>query len=329
LGPVTQPPKQRKVYTKNELLVIGKLPICSVAHPGKSPSEIIEEYNLQYAQQEKEIAKLQEEENSHYKQSHHNLHSSYPFLSNSYDSDYTNLSNSMNFFYSNGNNSSFRTSSVDGLNNNIVNNNVHLNNSMLQSPSSKNNNKKAWIPRKSADSLDISSPESLNFSSLQLDQPQPRIVSNKASTIQSSPKSYNYYYNNNNNHNDFLHSSQQQRVQVIHSTEYDETDQNEYSDEENEGFEDALRYSILQEISPKRLDSRQKQIDIGKNTPGYKNYLQLIKKEKRKYYDPHTPDKYQVCSKRSWDGQIRVWRRLLHLYDSKKADSETETKKES
>ena len=28
-----------------------------------------------------------------------------------------------------------------------------------------------------------------------------------------------------------------------------------------------------------------------------------------------TPDPYQVCSKRSWDGQIRKWRRLLHKYD--------------
>lgn len=28
-----------------------------------------------------------------------------------------------------------------------------------------------------------------------------------------------------------------------------------------------------------------------------------------------TPDPFQVCSKRSWDGQIRKWRRLLHKYD--------------
>lgn len=35
----------------------------------------------------------------------------------------------------------------------------------------------------------------------------------------------------------------------------------------------------------------------------------------RKRDDPRTPDKYQVCSKRSWDGQISKWRRLLHRFD--------------
>lgn len=38
-------------------------------------------------------------------------------------------------------------------------------------------------------------------------------------------------------------------------------------------------------------------------------------RSKRKREDPKTPNKYQVCSKRSWDGQIRKWRRMLHFYD--------------
>jgi histone RNA hairpin-binding protein len=42
----------------------------------------------------------------------------------------------------------------------------------------------------------------------------------------------------------------------------------------------------------------------------------------RKKQDPCTPDIRQVCSKRSWDGQIRKWRRLLHEYDPPKADDE-------
>jgi histone RNA hairpin-binding protein len=29
-----------------------------------------------------------------------------------------------------------------------------------------------------------------------------------------------------------------------------------------------------------------------------------------------------VCSKRSWDGQIRKWRRLLHEYDPPKGEDE-------
>ena len=31
--------------------------------------------------------------------------------------------------------------------------------------------------------------------------------------------------------------------------------------------------------------------------------------------DPQTPDKHKNCSTRSWQGQIRVWRRALHRWD--------------
>jgi len=65
----------------------------------------------------------------------------------------------------------------------------------------------------------------------------------------------------------------------------------------------------------KRLNSRQKQIDYGKNTVGYEKYLLEVPKNMRKKGDPKTPDKYQKCSKRSWDGQIKKWRRQLHQYD--------------
>jgi len=255
------------------------------------------------------MAKFQEEEKLLFKQPNHNLHSSYPNLSRSYDTSYSPLTNSANFIYG-GNVNPLRSSVGDIPCNSI---NQSLNNSVFQSPSSKNN-KKAWIPRKSADSIETSSCET----PLQVDF-QPRTISQNhvSTTIHVPPKPFNYYNND-------LQTSQQQRAQVIYSTEYNEADQNECSDEESEN---SLRYSGLQEISPKRLESRQKQIDIGKNTPGYKNYIQQIKKEKRKYYDPHTPDKYQICSKRSWDGQIRVWRRLLHLYDSKKSETEIKLKK--
>ncbi len=37
----------------------------------------------------------------------------------------------------------------------------------------------------------------------------------------------------------------------------------------------------------------------------------------RKPQDPKTPDKYQKCSKRSWDGQVSKWRRRLHEWDPK------------
>lgn len=73
--------------------------------------------------------------------------------------------------------------------------------------------------------------------------------------------------------------------------------------------------SVLKETDPRRLAQRQKQIEYGKATAGYKDYSKQIAKSKRKREDPKTPNKYQVCSKRSWDGQIRKWRRMLHFYD--------------
>jgi len=73
--------------------------------------------------------------------------------------------------------------------------------------------------------------------------------------------------------------------------------------------------ALLREEDPRRLEQRQKQIDYGKNTAGYQAYTDAIPKNKRKRDNPKTPNKFQSCSKRSWDGQIRKWRRSLHLYD--------------
>eukprot|EP01103_Thecamoeba_quadrilineata_P013283 TRINITY_DN3642_c0_g1_i1.p1 TRINITY_DN3642_c0_g1~~TRINITY_DN3642_c0_g1_i1.p1 ORF type:complete len:460 (+),score=120.83 TRINITY_DN3642_c0_g1_i1:82-1461(+) len=86
-------------------------------------------------------------------------------------------------------------------------------------------------------------------------------------------------------------------------------------DENNTNNSDGEIQWVMQELSARRLETRQRQIDIGKNTIGYQNYVKLIPPEKRKRYDPQTPNKFQVCSKRSWDGQIKKWRRLVHQYD--------------
>jgi len=69
------------------------------------------------------------------------------------------------------------------------------------------------------------------------------------------------------------------------------------------------------EADPKRLQARQKQLDIGMNTIGYQKYVEQVCKPERKKTDPRTPEKSQVCSKRSWDGQVRKWRRQLHMFD--------------
>ncbi len=58
---------------------------------------------------------------------------------------------------------------------------------------------------------------------------------------------------------------------------------------------------------------------------GYELYVQNVPKTQRKHRDeshPVTPDHKQTCSKRSWDGQIKVWRRRLHLWTPATAESD-------
>jgi histone RNA hairpin-binding protein len=66
---------------------------------------------------------------------------------------------------------------------------------------------------------------------------------------------------------------------------------------------------------PHILAQREKQIEFGKNTIGYETFVQTIPKWKRSHSDPWTPDKFRKCSTRSWQGQIRKWRRCLHKWD--------------
>lgn len=79
---------------------------------------------------------------------------------------------------------------------------------------------------------------------------------------------------------------------------------------------DATRAPI-EELTEARLEKRQRQIDIGKSTAGYIAYTQQVPKHKRQLRreeHPVTPSKSQHCSKRQWDGKVRKWRRLLHLW---------------
>jgi len=69
------------------------------------------------------------------------------------------------------------------------------------------------------------------------------------------------------------------------------------------------------ETDPHRLSQRQKQITYGYRTLGYLRYRLLAPRDKRRKEHPRTPRKEQICSKRSWDGQVKKWRRELHKWD--------------
>jgi len=82
------------------------------------------------------------------------------------------------------------------------------------------------------------------------------------------------------------------------------------------------------ELDARRLAARQKQLDIGMNTLGYRRFLELIPESERNKGQWKMPDKFQVCSKRSWDGQVRKWRRMLHTFDPLDAKEEEALSKE-
>ncbi|KRX39111.1 Telomere length regulation protein TEL2 -like protein, partial [Trichinella murrelli] len=62
------------------------------------------------------------------------------------------------------------------------------------------------------------------------------------------------------------------------------------------------------------LKRRQKDLDKGYNSEAYKKYIAAVPKSKReKGIHPRTPNKYLKFSRRSWDSQVRLWRKMLHV----------------
>ncbi|CAN0413875.1 unnamed protein product, partial [Pylaiella littoralis] len=97
---------------------------------------------------------------------------------------------------------------------------------------------------------------------------------------------------------------------------------------EGGGQSAELKFASNREEDPHRLAQRQKQIDFGKNTAGYDQYLIAVPRHlrKRRKGAPMTPDKTEKMSKRRWDGRIRSWRRQLHMYDKTAAKASRQDK---
>lgn len=87
-------------------------------------------------------------------------------------------------------------------------------------------------------------------------------------------------------------------------------------------------------ISPKPIDierdtdvlmRRQKDIDYGKNTDNYEEYLTDVPKTDRLDQQPWTPDKYEKMTRRNWDKQVKIWRKQMHYWRNPKPVTELMT----
>lgn len=86
----------------------------------------------------------------------------------------------------------------------------------------------------------------------------------------------------------------------------------------------------IEDLTPARIAQRQKQIDFGKSTEGYQNYILKVKiedrgEDERKY--PVTPRTDEKISKRFFDYKLKKWRRALHRWDPVSHLNSTQAKK--
>lgn len=76
-------------------------------------------------------------------------------------------------------------------------------------------------------------------------------------------------------------------------------------------------------VTAEQVARRTRQLDLGKRTPGYANYVRAVPQTSRKPRRPDhpvTPDPTGEYSKRQWDGIVRKWRRQLHTWDTRCVD---------
>ena len=80
----------------------------------------------------------------------------------------------------------------------------------------------------------------------------------------------------------------------------------------------AVERQAPEELTEHKLAQRQRQVDIGKASAGYARYVDAVPRDKREFRNaqhPATPDRTRACSKRAWDGQVKVWRFALKQWE--------------
>lgn len=82
---------------------------------------------------------------------------------------------------------------------------------------------------------------------------------------------------------------------------------------------------VLTEAQWKRLQQRRRQIELGKATQGYRNYVHWVPRENRNPHcldHPVTPRMDLCVSRREFDMSVRHWRYALHRWDRPSSSSQ-------